>query len=315
VSIPKFADLPLVGGTPERHAWDVWGRADELGSLNRVGPAEVLAATRLVQDGTVVPLTLPLDEPDPGIFPNRTVYGHVVEQTRNGRDDKVDNLFLQFSSQWDGLRHVRFREHGYWGGRQEEDLDADGALGIDRWSVRGPMGRGVLVDVARHFADQGRPLASDEAFDITPAVIEEVAGAQGVTFRPGDFLVLRTGWVEWYRAQSDEKRIAMRGTVGNGLSCPGLDSARETAEFLWDNGIASVAADNIACERLPVDREKGFLHRRMIPLLGMAIGEFWELSELSAACARTGRHEFLLVSAALRIPRGVGSPANAYAVL
>ncbi|GAA1857273.1 cyclase family protein [Pseudonocardia ailaonensis] len=313
MSTPKFADLPEIAG--ERHAWDVWGRDDELGSLNRVGPAEILAATQTVRDGTVVPLTLPLDEPDPGLFERRTAFEHVVETTRNGRDDKVDNLWLQFSSQWDGLRHVRFREHGYWGGRQEEDLDAGDALGIDRWSVRGPMGRGVLVDVARFHVEQGRPWAPDEAFDITPAVIEEVAAAQGVTFRPGDFLILRTGWVEWYRAQSPSARAAMRGSVGNGLACPGLDSARETAEFLWDNGFASVAADNIACERLPVDRGKGFLHRRVIPLLGMAIGEFWELSGLSEACAAAGRHEFLLVSAALRIPRGVGSPANAYAVL
>jgi kynurenine formamidase len=315
VSTPKFSDLPLVEGTQERHAWDVWGRSDELGSLNRVGQAEVLAATRLVNDGRVVPLTLPLDEPDPGIFPNRTAYGHVVEQTRNGRDDKIDNLFLQFSSQWDGLRHVRFREHGYWGGRQEEDLDARGDLGIDRWSVRGPIGRGVLVDVARHRAAQGTPLVADEAFDITPAVIEEVANAQGVTFQPGDFLVLRTGWVEWYRALPAQEREALRGTVGNGLACPGLDSARATAEFLWDNGIVSVAADNVACERLPVDRAKGFLHRRMIPLLGMAVGEFWHLAELSEACAGTNRYAFLLVSAALRIPNGVGSPANAYAIL
>jgi Putative cyclase len=311
---PKFADLPLVEGTEEHHAWDVWGRSDELGSLNRVGPAEVLAATRTVQDGTVVPLTLPLNEPDPGIFPHRPAYDHVVEKTRNGQDDKVDNLFLQFSSQWDGLRHVHFR-HEYWGGRHEEDLDATDDLGIDRWSVRGPMGRGVLVDVARHYADKGTPLVPDEAFDITPAVIEDVVAAQGVTLRPGDFLVLRTGWMEWYRQQPDDARAEMRGSVGNGFAGPGLDSARATAEFLWDTGLVSVAADNVACERLPVDRAKGFLHRRMIPLLGMAIGEFWSLAEISAACAAAGRYEFLLVSAALRIPRGVGSPANAYAVL
>ncbi len=315
MTTPRFEQLPLVADTGERHAWDVWGKDDELGSLNRVGPDQVLAASRLVRTGNVIPLTLPVNEPDPGIFPDRTAYQHTVEVTRNGRDDKVDNLYLQFSSQWDGLRHVRFKEHGYWGGRSEEDLNASDALGIDRWSVRGPMGRGVLVDVARHLEQQGRPLVPDERFEVTGPLIEEVADAQGVELREGDFLVMRTGWIEWYRSLDRADRDAMRGTVGHGLATPGLESSQATAAFLWDHGIVAVAGDNIACECLPVDRAKGFLHRRMIPLLGMAIGEFWWLRELSEHCARTGTYDFMLVSGALRIPRGVGSPANAYAVV
>lgn len=312
---PKFADLPVIPGTEERHAWDVWGRDDNLGSLNRIGPEQIVAAARLVTDGEIIPLTLPLDEPDPGIFPNRTAYRHVVERTRNGRDDSIDNLFLQFSSQWDGLRHVRYRDHGYWGGRSDDDLDRNDDLGIDLWSKRGPMGRGVLIDVARYQEEHGTPMPADEQFEITGELIEAVAAEQGVTFASGDFLVLRTGWMEWYRALPKAKRDELRGSVGQGMATPGLESSRSTAEFLWDNGIVSVAADNIACETLPVNRDKGFLHRRMIPLLGMAIGEFWYLADLSGYCARKGRYDFLLVSAALRIPRGVGSPANAYAIV
>lgn len=312
---PTFDELPEVADTGERHAWDVWGRDDELGSLNRVGPDQVKAASRLVRAGDIVSLTLPVNEPDPGIFPDRKPYEHTVEVTRGGRDDKVDNLYLQFSSQWDGLRHVRFKQHGYWGGREEEDLDTSDALGIDRWAARGPMGRGVLIDVARHFEQKGTPLAPNEKFEVTAELIEEIAAAEGVEILSGDFLVMRTGWIEWYRALTQEAREDLRGTVGHGLSTPGLESSQATAAFLWDHGVVSVAADNIACECLPVDREKGFLHRRMIPLLGMAIGEFWWLPELSEHCASTGHYDFMLVSAALRIPRGVGSPANAYALV
>ena len=314
MTTPKFADLPKVPGTEERHAWDVWGRADNLGSLNRVGAGQIREAARLVTAGDIIPLTLPLNEPSPGIFPDRTPYRHVVERTGLGRDDHLDNLFLQFSSQWDGLRHVRFREHGYWGGRGEDDLEATGDLGIDLWSRRGPMGRGVLIDVARYFERQGTPLAPDEPFEITGELIETVAAAEGTDLRSGDFLVMRTGWMEWYLSLPEASREKLGGGVGNGMATPGLDSSRQTAEFLWDKGIVSVAADNIACETLPVNREKGFLHYRMIPLLGMAIGEFWHLEEISRYCADSDRYSFFLVSAALRIPRGVGSPANAYAI-
>ena len=47
----------------------------------------------------------------------------------------------------------------------------------------------------------------------------------------------------------------------------------------------------------------------------MAIGEFWLLDGLSAACRAAGRYEFLLTSGPLPIPAGVASPSNAYAVL
>ena len=312
---PKFADLPLIGDTGERHAWDVWGRDDELGSLNRIGPQQVRDATRCVRTGRVIPLTLPLDEPAPGLFPNRVPFRHEVEVSRTGRDDKVDDFFLQFSSQWDGLRHIRYREFGYWGGRSEDDLDASGDLGIDRWAERGPIGRGVLVDVARHLAERGTPLVPDEKTEIGPALIEEVLAAEGAALRPGDVLILRTGWMEWYRGLPAADRDRMRGTVGKSLACPGLDAAQETAGFLWDRGVAGVAVDNVACEALPVEKPKGFQHRRLIPLLGMAVGEFWWLPELAEHCAATGHHDVLLVSAALRVPSGVGSPANALAVV
>jgi len=57
------------------------------------------------------------------------------------------------------------------------------------------------------------------------------------------------------------------------------------------------------------------LHRRLIALQGMPLDELWHLRRLAEACAERGSHEFLLVSGILPLPRGVGSPANAHAVL
>jgi hypothetical protein len=87
------------------------------------------------------------------------------------------------------------------------------------------------------------------------------------------------------------------------------------AEWLWNHRIAAVAADNPALEVLRVRKEDGFLHRRIMALLGMPIGEFWYLEELSHACRERGRWDFFLTSAPLNLPRGVGSPSNAYAIL
>jgi hypothetical protein len=317
VRVP-FDQLPFVPGTTERHAWDVWGREDDIGSLNLVGPEQVRYACGLVRSGQVVSLSLPLDEPKPALVPSREPYRHVVTRNRTGGDDMLDGLYLQCSSQWDGLRHIRFRQHGYWGGRQDADLDATGALGIDRWAGHGMIGRGVLVDVASRFERRGEPLAPDRSFPITPALIEEILAEQGTGLRVGDFLLLRTGWTEWYRSLPEQRRRDMIGTIGRAedpLACPGLAAGQDTAAYLWDHGVAAVAADNIALEVLPVDRAVGFQHRRVIALLGMAVGELWLLDGLADACRAANRYEFLLSSGPLPLPGGVGSPSNAYAVL
>ena len=54
-------------------------------------------------------------------------------------------------------------------------------------------------------------------------------------------------------------------------------------------------------------------YSRSIPLLGVPIGELWDL-EGAEACRRRGRYALLLTSAPLNLPNGVGSQANAYAI-
>jgi hypothetical protein len=87
------------------------------------------------------------------------------------------------------------------------------------------------------------------------------------------------------------------------------------AGYLWDHEFAAVAVDNVGVEVFPVNREKGFLHRRLIALQGMPLGELWHLRRLSGHCAATGTYDFLLVSGVLPLPHGVGSPASAYALV
>lgn len=75
-----------------------------------------------------------------------------------------------------------------------------------------------------------------------------------------------------------------------------------------DLQVAGVVADNMALEALPVDREVGFLHYRLIPLLGMAVDECWWLEDIARQRAGTGRWEFMSTSGVRDLPGGVGSP-------
>ena len=136
------------------------------------------------------------------------------------------------------------------------------------------------------------------------------------------------GWMDHYRTATT---AAERNALPAEPRHPGLLQSHDTLEWLWDNGFALVAADNYALECWPPvatspfrtaaeqaggpsDAHTGLMHRVMIPLLGLAVGELWALDDLAAACARDGRYECLVVAKPINLVGGVGTPANATAV-
>jgi Putative cyclase len=310
--VPSFNELPRFEKTGDRHAWEVWGERDALGSVNRLTPERVLAACQTIRQGKMINLDLELTEP----FPNlRPPYRHEISVSRSGRDDHLDGFYLQGSSQIDGLGHVRYREYGYWGGREDDAVDK-GEIGINHWAKHGLVGRGVLIDVER-FAEDAGYTSYDvmERLAVGPEAIAAIAAAEGVQLAGADFLLLRTGWQREYRRLEVEMRQTLLDRLrGGNLHCPGLDGSRETARWLWDQGTVGVLADNLAVEVLPVDREVGFQHRRLIALMGMVVGELLELEDLSEDCASDGQYEFFTSLKPLRLPGGVGSPSNAFVI-
>ncbi len=112
---------------------------------------------------------------------------------------------------------------------------------------------------------------------------------------------------------------------------PGLRPGEDTAAWLWNHHVAAVASDNPSLELWPpgalatpdlwdevrADPSRApeiFVHTSLLPLLGLPIGELWDLDALAADCAADGRSTFLLTSAPIRLPGGVASPPNALAI-
>jgi len=145
--------------------WGKWGADDEVGSLNYLGPEQVLAAARLVSSGKIFTLQRLIGDPkgDP-VWPGRTPAERTQildESSWDGADapafpgglhyadDKI-SAFLQGSTQYDALGHV------WYDGQLWNGYDARTTVGgLDKASVepiaqRGVVGRGLLVDMARH---------------------------------------------------------------------------------------------------------------------------------------------------------------------
>jgi hypothetical protein len=79
--------------------------------------------------------------------------------------------------------------------------------------------------------------------------------------------------------------------------------------------VVAVATDNPTFESWPRQMVVGdYLHFELLALLGMPIGELFDLDALAADCARDGRYEFLFTSAPLNKTGGIGSPPNALAI-
>ncbi len=308
--LPDFDSLPEIAELGLRHAWDVWGRDDVLGSINHVTPQRVAAAATLVQSGVRVSLDLPLNLPNPPLF-GRQAYEHVVfPLNRNEMDDRLDNFHPQGSTQWDALNHVRCREHGYWGGRTQDPTEGPMGIGIDQFADHGIAGRGVLVDIAGSMERTGNfdPL---EPRSITVDQLQAVLAEQQVELQTGDFLCLRTAWSRGYLALTDAERASYAAAP----TFAGLAADESMARYLWNAHPAAICADNPAVEVVPGDPSVGSLHRRLLPSLGMALGEMFDFEGLATLCRAEDRWTFFFVAAPLKIPNGLGSPGNAMAIL
>lgn len=303
---PRYDELPELEGLDIRHAWDVWGAGDRLGTLNRLDRRTTLRALSLPRLGLRLNLSLPLGEPHPPLYGRAPLAHRVFQRNRNMIEDELERVDPQASSQWDSLRHIQAREHGFYGGVHGWDSEIAAELGVHAMAELGIVGRGVLVDLPRHWGSRVDPL---EERPVTADELASVLAARGGSLEPGDILLVRTGWLAAYRHRGiDPARHNMPPSVG-------LAADEDMARFLWDSGVAAVAADNPAVEVLPGDPAVGSLHRRLIPGLGMPLGELWDLEGLARALAGADVPECCVVSVPLNLVGGVASPANALAIL
>jgi kynurenine formamidase len=228
------------------------------------------------------------------------------------RDDKLDDFYLQGSSQWDGLTHMGDLQHGFYNGvKPEQVTHGEGSRnGIEHLAEFGVASRCVLVDVVREFAAMGRswdPMAQQV---VTAHDLESCLKRHRVALRQGDVLLVRMGWLGAFLAA---RTLEERDGLMRGWKFSGLSGGQDMWEFLWDQRVAAVATDTVTVEVWPMTPGQPALHWA-IARLGLTIGEMFDLEALAEDCARDGRYTGFFTSSPLNLRGGVGSPPNALVV-
>jgi kynurenine formamidase len=320
--VPDISDVRALCGKVKN--WGRWGPDDEKGTLNYVRPEHVARGAQTVQLGEVISLAVPFNEhgPQTGGFAR---FNPIHLMTRDGNDalanttprdfyggkdryirsnDDIIIMPLQCGTQWDALGHIVF-EGKIYNGYDASFVTSAGALKLDVANAsEGLVGRGVLLDVARHRGvdslEPGFVIGGDE--------LEATAQAQGVQVGQADYVLVRTGQMGEVR-----RRGAWADYAGG--SAPGLGLG--VAEWIHERELAGIATDTWGMEVLPNETVDVFqpLHIILIVHMGLWVGEIFDLEQLGTRCAELGRWEFLFSAPPLPFTRAVGSPVNPIAIL
>lgn len=286
--------------------WGRWGDDDEIGTLNLVTPEKRVAASKLVKTGKAFDLGVPFDRNGPWLSGGWRINPvHVMtllpSDTARAPDTQIaaDDMIimgLQSSTQWDGLAHVGYGGYFYNGVPEAAVNNFQGASknGFEK-VVKNLISRGVLLDIAR-LKGVDRLEAS---YQITSADMEAAEKAQGIQVEPGDFVMLRTGWHQYFL---EGNREAYMGHPPG----PVIDMCR----WLKARDVAVLAIDQWAGECFPSSVEGAIIpfHQVAIRDIGLTIGEIFNFEELAADCAEDGVYETFFCGNGLKVTGAVGSP-------
>ncbi|MCC6917657.1 MAG: cyclase family protein [Alphaproteobacteria bacterium] len=302
--------------------------------LNFLTPERTAAAAALVRRGATFNLDYPINAFMPPMNSTRhAAEHHIFANDANHRDDWLDSFYLQSTSQVDALRHIRHHRYGFYGGVGDDSIAVGTPdLGVQQQAEKAIAGRGVLLDAVRYGEAIGDPIAFGALKRFTPAYLDRMADHFDVDLLPGDLVLLRTGFAEqWLAMTRDERRAAMSKLDRSARGQAGIDQSDEMLAWIWNHQLSMLAADNGAVESWPINpgsgwfdpdeppppvhvSQNGMIHRPLIGLLGLVLGELWKLDELAADCAADGVYEFMVTVKPLNLLGGVGSPPNAIAI-
>lgn len=286
-----------------------WGPDDEIGAANYVTPERVLAATKLVKEGQSHPLGIVVDPKMPAFPPRSTSMQIVQPGQHNGRDlsqdfgwplvynDDLAQLWFGTGPQIDGLGHLGESGVYYNCNKAVDFVHITGLKKLGIHKIPPLLGRGVMVDMAKHFG----VAAMEGGQIITSEDIKAAASQQGVEIREGDVVLFHTGWTD-AKLESDPAAWVSAE--------PGLNN--EAMAYMASLNPMAVGADTWGVDVFPPpEGDKIFYgHVHLLKENGIFILEVMNTGRL----ASEGVHEFMFVLGQARIKGAVQMIINPVAM-
>ncbi|WP_328551463.1 cyclase family protein [Streptomyces sp. NBC_00358] len=185
-----------------------------------------------------------------------------------------------------------------------EAATAQSATGFSRLGIEGftpYVGRAVFLDIA---GLHGVPVLPS-AHEVTVEELEGALKRAGTGLRPGEAVLIGTGWSRHWENPDPEVFTGQRGGV------PGPGPA--AGEWLAARGPCLVGGETLAFEHIPARSGHSVLpvHGRLLVGAGVHIVETMRLTALAEARVT----QFLLVLAPLPLVGATGSPVRPLAVI
>ncbi len=285
--------------------------------LEALGPAHVVAARGLIERGAIYDLDcgrwhgMPVwDAHAPlQVLSYRSPRGLAVQRDQEWLGADVNEVGMAWNSEFlagsmhtgthiDALSHITRGPDDHWFGPSPaaEQLGDFGPMSHDAAAIPPIVTRGVLLDVAGR---RGVPaLPGGEGIDAE--AVERTLAWQETEIRPGDVVLVRTGYLSVW-----PEREATKRHDGAGIT---LDAAR----LIADAGAVAIGADNESLEQEPsaVPGSPLPVHLELLVERGVFILELVWLEEL----AKDGVHEFAFVCLPLKVRGATGSMVRPIAI-
>ena len=297
-----------------RSNWGRWGEDDQLGCLNLITQKKRIQAAALVQDGIPVSCARPIST-DMNADVTFQVQRFMVDSGEGRMEDSPERQytrrgaaeFIGMVFHGQSITHIDAMSHYSWKGNLYNGKPANlitSRQGAQTHSIEaaysGIITKGILLDLPKlrgvEYLDPNEP--------VMPLDLLDAEKAQGVKIEEGDILLVRTGNYKMRLAnppaQSGEPMTACQ------VACTPLFKER---------GIAMLGTDTSNDFRPSHYSTVGSpLHTMCLVTMGLWLIDNANLEELSEACARRNRYEFMLTLAPLRLRNVTGSPVSPIAL-
>ncbi|MDJ0510915.1 MAG: cyclase family protein [Crocosphaera sp.] len=319
--------------TPLKQGWypSVFGKNDQIGSVNWITDKKVLEAIKLVKKGKIITLgkvyqsEMPLfgERTWKLIIPGLPTGGPIGNNSIVYNDEYVIGELGQTGTQFDGLGHIGVNtsqgNYFYNGHFLEEIGTAYGLnkLGVEKIGERGYVTRGVLLDIASYKGVERLPIPTGKSKN-EPGIItvDDIKGAikkqKIAPIKQGDVVLFYTGhgnyWGQDWDSLSEEEKAKKRQLFNAGEPGPGLTACR----YLSQQKIAMVGSDTWGTEAIPgEDPNRPFdCHIEWMVKHGITNIENLDVSGL----VKNKVYEFMFIFAPLKMKGATGSPGNPIAI-